>query len=108
MHSGVDIKASFSSPIMSAHDGQVVYSEYFGSYGNLIAIKGSGKFKDIVTLYAHLQQSLVRKAQYVKAGMLIGKVGTSGRTTGPHLHFEVRMKNISGKYTPVNPLRYFR
>jgi murein DD-endopeptidase MepM/ murein hydrolase activator NlpD len=94
-HSGVDIAAPVGSPIKAVAAGTVVFSGRADGYGNLVAIDhGNG----LVTRYAHIQANLVSPGQRVVAGQEIALVGTSGRSTGPHLHFEVRKE---GK--PVNP-----
>ncbi len=99
-HTGIDIKAPRGRPIKAARSGQVEYSGWMGGYGRVVVIKhGDGNS----TLYAHCNALSVRKGQKVTQGQQIGTVGTSGRTTGPHLHFEVRQ----GK-GPVNPLKLLR
>ncbi len=97
-HTGIDIQASTGDPIYSAAGGKVVSASYSGGYGNLVTIDhGDG----VTTLYAHLSQFNVSVGQTVGSQELVGLAGTSGRTTGPHLHFEVR---IDG--SPVNPVNY--
>ncbi len=97
-HSGIDIQASTGDPIYSAAAGTVVSASYSGGYGNLVTIDhGDG----VTTLYAHLSQFNVSVGQTVGSQELVGLAGTTGRSTGPHLHFEVR---IGG--SPVNPVNY--
>jgi len=97
-HSGIDIGASYGSPIYAAADGIVIYSGWYYGYGYTVVIDhGSG----ISTLYAHCSSLNVYKGQSVKRGQIIAFVGSTGNSTGPHLHFEVQ---INGK--PVNPLNY--
>lgn len=98
LHSGIDIAASSGTTVVASRNGKVVSAGYSGSYGNLIVIShGNG----IETAYAHLSSINVRVGESVSQGQLIGKVGSTGRSTGPHLHFEVR---ING--TAVNPSKY--
>jgi len=87
-HSGVDIAAPAGTPIYAAAAGKVSYSEFNqNGYGNLIIILHE---KELSTYYAHQAQRVVSVGQQVMKGQLIGKVGSTGRSTGPHLHFEVR------------------
>jgi murein DD-endopeptidase MepM/ murein hydrolase activator NlpD len=95
-HAGVDIGAGWGSPIVAAADGQVVGAGWSGGYGREVQIAhGSG----IVSLYGHMSEIVAQPGSFVHAGQLIGYVGSSGLSTGPHLHFEVRQGG-----TPVNPL----
>lgn len=99
-HKGIDIAAPIGTPIVAAADGVVLHSGSASGFGNMIAIDhGNG----IVTVYGHMYKGglLVKKGEKVKKGQIIAEVGNSGRSTGPHLHFQVEVK---GK--PVNPLRY--
>jgi murein DD-endopeptidase MepM/ murein hydrolase activator NlpD len=97
-HSGVDISASYGRPVSAPADGTVVSAEPFSNYGNMVVIDhGFG----ISTRYAHLSAFNVRRGQRLRRGQVIGYVGTTGRATGPHLHYEVRVHG-----TAVNPLRY--
>jgi len=98
-HAGIDIYAQTGSPIYAAETGQVIKAEYDGGYGYCILIYHGGNF---ATFYAHLSGFAVSNGQHVQKGQIIGYVGTTGFTTGPHLHFEVRIKG-----TPNNPLNYF-
>lgn len=87
-HDGVDIKASSGTPINAAADGEVVFSGNLRGYGNLIIIRHEGRY---YTTYGHNQKNLASVGKQVKAGDLIALVGATGRATGPHLHFEVRL-----------------
>jgi len=99
-HTGIDIKASRGSRIHAARAGRVEYSGWMGGYGKVVVIDhGDGHS----TLYAHCNALSVRKGQSITQGQAIATVGTTGRTTGPHLHFEIRR----GK-SPVNPLGLLR
>ncbi len=89
-NNGVDIAALIGTPVLAAADGQVIVarnSGYNGGYGDMIIIKHNG---NIQTVYAHLSSVGVATGQYVSKGQTIGAVGNTGRSTGPHLHFEVR------------------
>ncbi len=97
-HRGIDISARSGSPILSPANGMVIFNGWKRGYGRVVVMKHARGFK---TKYAHLKKSLIKKGQYVKKGTKIGLVGSSGRTTGPHLHYEVHLNNA-----PVNPLRY--
>ncbi len=98
-HAGIDIWAPYGSEIYAAESGQVLKAEYHGGYGYSILIYHGG---DFATFYAHLSGFAVSVGQTVQKGQVIGYVGTTGYTTGPHLHFEVRVKgNVQ------NPLNYF-
>ena len=99
-HSGVDISSNYGHPIVAPADGVVLYTEQLGGYGKAIAINhGNG----ISTRYGHLSGFAVAAGQTVHRGDVIGYVGASGRSTGPHLHYEVRINDI-----PVNPYKYLR
>lgn len=99
LHTGVDLSASTGVDVLAADGGTVIKSRYNSSYGNYVAIDhGNG----MVTLYAHMSQRLVSVGQTVSAGQVIGKVGSTGNSTGPHLHFEVM---VNGSYQ--NPMSYF-
>ena len=100
-HTGIDIgNADFGSPVVAAADGIVSYAGWLGGYGNCVIINhGDG----VTTLYGHGQKILTELHKEVKQGELIMEVGSTGNSTGPHLHFEVR---INGNYT--NPLNYVK
>ncbi|MGM0367216.1 MAG: murein hydrolase activator EnvC family protein [Actinomycetota bacterium] len=98
-HSGVDIYCSRGTPIIAADSGEVIQTGYHGGYGNFILIYHGGGF---ATFYAHLDGFAVSGGQPVSKGQTIGYVGTTGWTTGPHLHFEVRINGIA-----KNPMAHF-
>ena len=98
-HTGIDIGCSAGKNIVAAASGKVIMSQWYGGYGNCVMIDHGG---GIVTLYGHASKLLVSKGQVVKQGQVIALVGSTGRSTGPHLHFEVR-KN--GQY--IDPMSYF-
>ncbi len=85
-HSGMDIAGAYNAPIVSSANGMVTFSGYRFGYGVMVEITHSG---GLVTRYGHLNKALVRNGQSVKEAEVIGLMGSSGRSTGPHLHFEV-------------------
>lgn len=95
-HAGVDIGAGWGSPIVAAADGQVVAAGWAGGYGREVKIAHGG---GITSVYGHMSAIAASPGSFVRRGQLIGYVGSSGLSTGPHLHFEVRQGG-----TPVNPL----
>ena len=86
-HNGLDLKAQLNTPVYAVADGEVMAARYDNSYGYYIAID-HGKFG---TLYAHLSHYKVTEGSIVKSGEIIGHTGSTGDTTGPHLHFEIRL-----------------
>lgn len=98
LHTGIDIGAPSGTNILAANDGTVISAGYNNSYGYMVMIDHGG---GIVTLYAHASKLLVSKGTAVSRGQVIALVGSTGMSTGPHLHFEVR---INGTYK--NPLDY--
>jgi murein DD-endopeptidase MepM/ murein hydrolase activator NlpD len=95
-HAGTDFRSQPGTPVMAAGDGVVRFCGRMGGYGNVIDVDHGG---GVVTRYAHLRRIATRKAAAVSAGDVIGQVGSTGRTTGPHLHFEVRIDGA-----PVSPI----
>lgn len=87
-HKGVDLAGPTGTPVYATADGLVARAERFGSYGKYIQIEHGGKLQ---TRYAHLSGYAVRGGQRVRKGQLIGFIGSTGRSTGPHLHYEVRV-----------------
>lgn len=103
-HDGIDLAAPKGTPIFAAHSGKVIYSGAgFRGYGNLIAIEA----RSLVTIYAHNDRNTVKKGQWVEKGTLIGFVGRTGRVTGPHLHFETRIRRGNKKPIAVDPLIFW-
>jgi len=97
-HSGIDIGADYGTPIRAADGGVVAYADWMGGYGKAVIIDHG---RGISTLYGHQSEILVSAGQRVSKGQIIGRIGTTGYSTGPHLHFEVRENG-----TPVNPVGY--
>jgi len=99
-HSGVDISTDYGHPVIAPADGIVTEADMMSGYGRMIQIDHG---RGISTRYGHLSAFAVTPGQRVHRGDVIGFVGQSGRSTGPHLHYEVRINN-----TPVNPSKYLR
>jgi murein DD-endopeptidase MepM/ murein hydrolase activator NlpD len=99
-HKGVDLAAPVGTPIYATADGTISRADWFSSYGLYVAIEHGG---DIQTRYGHMSRLNVAAGQQVRKGDVIGFVGSTGRSTGPHLHYEVR---ISG--AAVNPVPYMQ
>jgi murein DD-endopeptidase MepM/ murein hydrolase activator NlpD len=97
MHTGQDIAAPYRAPVIAAADGQVLYVGWFGGYGKIVVLDHGAS---VSTLYAHLSQILVNQGGAVRRGQQIGRVGSTGYSTGPHVHFEIR---IAGR--PIDPAR---
>jgi hypothetical protein len=95
-HSGTDFRGQPGTPVLAAGDGIVAFCGRLGGYGNVIDVDHGG---GVVTRYAHLRRFETRKDAAITAGEVIGQVGSTGRTTGPHLHFEVRLDGA-----PVSPI----
>ncbi len=97
-HAGIDVVARNGTPVLSPADGLVIKSRREGGYGRVIEIR---HMQGIVTRYAHLKKLLVRAGRRVNRGDIIARVGSTGRSTGPHLHYEVRLNGVA-----VNPMIY--
>jgi murein DD-endopeptidase MepM/ murein hydrolase activator NlpD len=100
MHTGVDFRAETGSPIRATAPGKVIAAEYSGGYGNMVEIEHAN---GITTRYAHMSAILASVGQSVTTGTVIGRVGSTGRSTGPHLHYETRIDD-----EPVDPTRFLR
>ena len=97
-HEGIDFPAETGTPVLAAASGKVVYAGFHPQYGKMIEVDhGSG----LVSRYAHASQVNVGEGDFVVRGQRIGAVGSTGRSTGPHLHFEVRLFGV-----PQNPVRF--
>jgi murein DD-endopeptidase MepM/ murein hydrolase activator NlpD len=100
-HPGIDLPAATGTPVRAAAVGRVTFAgPTAGGYGNLVVVKGAG---GVATMYAHLSRVLAYRGEGVTVGSLLGLVGATGETTGPHLHFEVRVRGAA-----VDPLPALR
>ena len=97
-HNGVDLAAARGTPVYATADGLIGKAQYWGSYGNYVQIEHGGQLQ---TRYAHLSSYTVNSGDMVRKGELIGYIGSTGRSTGPHLHYEVRVDGV-----PVDPRPY--
>ncbi len=97
-HDGIDIAAPSRTPVRAAASGRVIYSGRMRGYGRVVIVQHNDIYS---TVYAHHRRNLVRKGQWVQQGDKIATVGRSGRSTGPHLHFEIRVRDIA-----LDPLLY--
>jgi murein DD-endopeptidase MepM/ murein hydrolase activator NlpD len=97
-HEGIDIAAPRGTQIRAAESGRVTHSGWLAGYGRVVILKHSGRYS---TVYAHNRKNLVRKGAFVEKGQVVGEVGSTGRATGPHVHFEIRRDR-----KPKDPLAY--
>jgi murein DD-endopeptidase MepM/ murein hydrolase activator NlpD len=95
-HQGLDIEAARDERVLAAAEGEVVFASTMSGYGTVVMVDHGSR---TITLYAHLSRAVVRLEEVVTRGQTVGYVGSDGRATGPHLHFEVRVKGV-----PVDPL----
>jgi murein DD-endopeptidase MepM/ murein hydrolase activator NlpD len=102
-HDGFDLAKPYGSPVMTSREGVVTFAGWMGGYGNMIEVKHVIKHRNntriLYTRYGHLSEILVHEGQHLRLYQLIGRVGSTGISTGPHLHFEVRDENG----TPISP-----
>lgn len=91
LHTGLDFQAETGTPILAAAGGVVVTQEYHPAYGNMVEVDHGNQ---LVTRYAHASRTLVKRGDIVRRGQKIAEVGTTGRSTGPHLHFEVLVQGV--------------
>ncbi len=91
-HDGIDIAAPAGTPVRAARDGSVIYADTLRGYGNVVIVEHGGGY---ATIYAHNQENLVRVGDRVRQGDVIARVGQTGRTSDPNLHFEVRKDNVA-------------
>ncbi|WP_174525285.1 M23 family metallopeptidase [Hydrogenophaga palleronii] len=98
LHTGLDFPSDTGTPILAAAGGVVVVQEYHAAYGNMVEVDHGN---DLITRYAHASKVLVKKGDIVKRGQKIAEVGSTGRSTGPHLHFEVWVSGV-----PQDPQRF--
>ena len=97
-HEGIDLGARSGTTIRAAESGKVIYSGWLGDYGKVVIVKHAGLYRSV---YAHARALHVKKGEFVEKGRRIAEVGTTGRSTGAHLHFEIRKRD-----EPRNPLLY--
>ncbi len=100
MHTGIDFRANSGAPVRATGAGRVVTAEYSGGYGNMVEIEHAG---GVTTRYAHLSSIAVEEGETVSVGQIVGRVGSTGRSTGPHLHYETRIDGDA-----VDPHRFLR
>lgn len=101
VHTGIDISAPVGTPVIASTGGRVIYADNkLHGYGNLVAIEHKDGY---FTLYGHMQVILVHKGDTIRQGQQLGRVGTTGRSSGPHLHFEVRYHKKAIDPLPLLP-----
>ena len=105
-HDGIDFAAPIGTSIVAAHDGVVAYSgQRLSGYGKMIVLQNKS---GLVTIYAHNRRNFVSKGDFVQRGQRIATVGMTGRTSGPHLHFEMRLKDRYGRFVAVDPIPFLK
>ncbi len=104
-HGGTDVRAAYGTTIKAARGGVVMTSEYHWSYGNYVVVVHDNGTS---TLYAHMSKRAVKEGQTVKQGQTLGYVGSTGSSTGNHLHYEIRTTDSSGKLVRVDALKYYK
>ena len=97
-HEGIDVAARRGTLIHAAEDGRVIHSGRLGDYGKVVIVRHGGNYRSV---YAHADRTHVKRGQKVRKGQKIAEVGSTGRSTGPHLHFEIRYHE-----TPKDPMLY--
>ncbi len=97
-HEGIDVAAKRGTPIFAAESGRVIHSGRLGSYGKVVIVKHAGAYR---TVYAHASKLHVRRGEFVERGQKVAEVGSTGRSSGPHVHFEIRRAA-----SPRNPLAF--
>lgn len=100
IHEGVDIKGKKGQRILATGSGKVIKAMQNGGYGNYVEIDHGNGY---ITAFAHMQNYLVKKGEFIEQGQVIGQVGSTGRSTGPHLHYEIRLKK-----KPINPDKFMK
>jgi len=101
-HTGVDFPEELDTPVLSTMAGKVVWAAPNGDWGNLVVVENNG----VQTYYAHLNVIQVVEGMIIDPQTQVGLVGTTGNSTGPHLHYGIKVKNDAGGYTWKNPLAY--
>lgn len=101
-HDGIDISCPTGTPVYASHTGVVVYAgDRLSGYGNLVVLRHNTGF---TTVYAHNSRILVEEGDTIKKGQYIAQVGSTGHASGPHLHYEIRVKDNHGRYVAVDPV----
>jgi murein DD-endopeptidase MepM/ murein hydrolase activator NlpD len=100
MHTGLDMRGTTGEPVRATAAGTVTSAGWSGGYGRMVEVDHGNGF---ATRYGHMSEILVKEGQTIKPGQVVGRVGSTGRSTGPHLHYETR---IEGE--PVDPLKFLR
>lgn len=100
MHGGVDLREEQGAPVRATASGRVIEADWSGGYGRMVEIDHGG---GLTTRYAHLSRIAVKPGEWIARGQIVGRVGTTGRSTGPHLHYETHLDGRA-----VNPLRFMR
>lgn len=101
-HDGIDISCPTGTPVYASHSGVIVYAgDRLSGYGNLVVLRHNTGF---TTVYAHNSRIFVSDGETVKKGQYIAQVGATGHATGPHLHYEIRVKDNLGRYVAVDPM----
>jgi murein DD-endopeptidase MepM/ murein hydrolase activator NlpD len=100
LHTGIDLRDEYGAPVRATAAGRIVTAGWSGGYGNMVEIDhGNG----IATRYGHLSSIVAHDGEMVEVGTIIGRIGSTGRSTGPHLHYEVRIDDEA-----VDPSRFLR
>ena len=100
LHAGLDLREETGAPVRATAGGKVVSAGWSGGYGNMVEIEHGN---DMSTRYGHLSSISVSEGQSIAPGAILGRVGSTGRSTGPHLHYEVRVDGEA-----VDPVRFLR
>ncbi len=101
LHTGTDLAAPMGTPVLAALTGRVIMADFFGGYGLAIALEHTNGTQQ--TLYGHLSEIFVKPGDVIKQGTVIGRVGSTGNSTGPHLHFEFRQQTQDGTWVAQDP-----
>lgn len=102
-HSGVDFPEGPGAPVTATHAGRVVWAQANGPWGNLVVVENSG----VQTYYAHLETFAVSRGEIISSGAAVGATGSTGSSTGPHLHYGIKVRNPGGGAHWLNPLTSF-
>ena len=100
VHKGIDLALKKGEPIYAIYDGEIIEADYDQWNGNFVKIKHDN---DIISVYCHCSKLFVKKGDIIRGGEVIASVGSTGQSTGPHIHFEIRIKDVS--YNPAYALK---